>query len=263
MHRGFLKLHRKLLDWEWYTDNNTKNLFIHLLLKANIEDKKWRGIEIKKGQFLTSLETLKNETGLSIQQTRTALKKLESTNDITNESTNAYRLITLVNYSVYNEIKTDSNKQDNKQSNKRVTEYQQAEQQTSNKQVTGEPTTTKEFNNVNNDKKDNKEKNEKKKDYKQTFESGTFEKLNPEVKELFIEYLEIRDLKKIKSANIEKYIIRTIKEINSYDIDVQIDTLKKSVNGGYQGLFFPKETKQEKNNEIKNQLKNYTEGVEW
>jgi len=37
-----------MLDWEWYDDINTKVLFIHLLIKANWKEKKWRGIKIKR-----------------------------------------------------------------------------------------------------------------------------------------------------------------------------------------------------------------------
>jgi hypothetical protein len=41
---GYIKLHRKLVDWEWYTDIPTKTLFIHLLLVANHKPNKWRGM---------------------------------------------------------------------------------------------------------------------------------------------------------------------------------------------------------------------------
>ena len=30
----YVKISRKILDWEWYTDINTKVLFLHILLKA-------------------------------------------------------------------------------------------------------------------------------------------------------------------------------------------------------------------------------------
>jgi len=51
---GFIKIHRKLLEWEWYDDNNVKVLFLHLLLKANYKDKKYRGETLKAGTVLTS-----------------------------------------------------------------------------------------------------------------------------------------------------------------------------------------------------------------
>lgn len=39
---GWIKLHRKLINWEWYQDTNVKVVFLHLLLIANHEDKKWQ-----------------------------------------------------------------------------------------------------------------------------------------------------------------------------------------------------------------------------
>ena len=41
--QGFIALYRKMLDWDWYTDTNTKSLFIHLLLKANHKDVNYQG----------------------------------------------------------------------------------------------------------------------------------------------------------------------------------------------------------------------------
>jgi len=108
---GFIVLHRKMLDWEWYTEPNVFRLFVHLILKANYERKKWRGISINRGQFITSLQTLSDETGLSVSKVRTALNKLEMTNEITNTSRNKYRLISITNYNQYQ----DRNKQDDKQ----------------------------------------------------------------------------------------------------------------------------------------------------
>ena len=65
---GFITLHRRLLDWEWYSDINTKTLFIHCLLKANWEDKNWQGVNVKRGSFITSNQSLSAETKLTIQQ---------------------------------------------------------------------------------------------------------------------------------------------------------------------------------------------------
>lgn len=79
---GYIKLHRKIVDWQWYTDLPTRVLFEHLLLTANWQDNKWRDITIKRGQRITSLEHLSKETGLSVQNIRTSLSKLEKTRRI-------------------------------------------------------------------------------------------------------------------------------------------------------------------------------------
>ena len=48
----YIKLFRKMLNWEWYTDVNTKVLFLHCLLKANWKDGSWHGHKYKRGQFI-------------------------------------------------------------------------------------------------------------------------------------------------------------------------------------------------------------------
>ena len=117
---GFIVIHRKILDWEWWNDTNTTRLFFYLILKANWEDKKWRGITVKRGQVITGIFKLGQQTKMTVQQTRTALSKLKSTNEITIQSTNEYSLVTINKYNKYQDT--------NQQNNKRTTN----EQQTSN-----------------------------------------------------------------------------------------------------------------------------------
>jgi hypothetical protein len=142
--QGWISLHRTLLDWEWYTDSNTKILFIHLLLRANHKDSKWRGIEVKRGQVLTGRTKLAKETGLSEQQIRTSFKKLKSTGEITTKATSKLTIVTLLNWGAYQEKEKGSNQQINRKATN--------EQPASNQQVTTNNNDNKE-NNVNNDNK--------------------------------------------------------------------------------------------------------------
>ena len=98
---GWVKMHRSMMDSQWYTDINTNHLFMHCILKANTEDKKWHNEEIKRGQFVTSLPKLALETGLSQKQVRTSLKKLAESQNVADKSTNKYRIITVLNYGEY------------------------------------------------------------------------------------------------------------------------------------------------------------------
>lgn len=125
---GYIKLPRSFLHWEWYQDGNVWRLFLHLLMTVNYEDAKWCGIEVKRGSRVTSVAKLSEETGLSIQQTRTALDKLISTNEITKSTTAKYTVISVKNYDAY--------QQGNKQNNEEITNNQQTNQQSNNKVIT-------------------------------------------------------------------------------------------------------------------------------
>lgn len=118
---GWICLYKKLINWEWYQDGNTCRLFIHLLLLANYEDKRWHGILIKRGQLITSSEHLAKDLNLSRQQIRTAINKLKSTNEITTKSTNKYTLITIEKYEDYQNKEDKSNQQESQQLNNQIT----------------------------------------------------------------------------------------------------------------------------------------------
>lgn len=98
---SFLKLHRKILGWEWYSDPNTFRLFTHLLLTANFKINRWQGVEIQPGQLITGRKALAKELRLSEQEIRTSLNKLKSTNEITIKSTNKFSIITICKWAVY------------------------------------------------------------------------------------------------------------------------------------------------------------------
>lgn len=98
---GFVKIHRKLLQWGWYQDNVVKGVFIHILLTANFKDTLWMGRVIKRGQVVVGMQNLAAELGFTRQQVRTALNKLKSTGEITTEATNKFTLVTVVNWEDY------------------------------------------------------------------------------------------------------------------------------------------------------------------
>jgi hypothetical protein len=65
------------------------------LLKVNYSQKRWQGISINKGEFVTSYEKLAVETGLTVSKVRTALSKLEGTSYLKAETTSAYTKISI------------------------------------------------------------------------------------------------------------------------------------------------------------------------
>ena len=105
---GFIKLHRKITEWEWYTHETTFRVFFHLLISANYESKNWRGQTIKRGQLVTSQDKIALALGYvdskgkpKRQPIRTALSNLQKTGEITTKTTNRYTIITIKNYNKY------------------------------------------------------------------------------------------------------------------------------------------------------------------
>jgi len=132
---GWIKIHRKFLDWQWFEKSEAVHLFIYLLLKANHKDSQWQGIDIKRGQFISSLGKISTDTGISLQSIRTLLNKLEKTNEIELKSTNKFTIVTICKYECYQD--------ENEETNKQLTN----KQQTTNKQLTTNKNDKKEKNN--------------------------------------------------------------------------------------------------------------------
>ena len=138
----WISLYRKFMEWQWYKDVNTKTVFLHLLLQANHRPKKWLDIIVQRGQKATSIGAIAEETGLTVQNVRTSLKKLKSTNEITIKATSKYTLITIVKYDIY--------QNNNNQLTNTLTNDLTINQQTTNKQLTTNNNNNKEINNINN-----------------------------------------------------------------------------------------------------------------
>lgn len=98
---GYIKLDRKILEWEWYTDVNTCKLFLHMMLKANWKDGEYRGVEVPQGAFVSSYTELAQETGLSVKNIRTALKHLENTGEVAVNRQARFSMFTVRNYVSY------------------------------------------------------------------------------------------------------------------------------------------------------------------
>lgn len=142
---GWISIHRELLNkpiWQQSTPEQ-RVLLITILLMANHDENtwEWKGetYKVKPGQFITSLNSIEEKAGkgISVQNIRTALKRFEKLEFLTNESTKQGRLITIVNWELYQNERTKSTKG--------ITDSQQ----TANKQLTSN-------NNDNKDNKDNK-----------------------------------------------------------------------------------------------------------
>lgn len=143
---GWIKLHRELIDkamWKCSTPEQ-KVILITLLTMASHKENEWEWnnekYTIQPGQFITSLKSIveKSGLGISIQNVRTALVKFEKYEFLTSKSTNKNRLITITNWGLY------------QSQNDELTSNSTSNQQATNKQLT----TIKNVDNVKNDKED-------------------------------------------------------------------------------------------------------------
>lgn len=151
---GYIKIYRKLVRWGWYRNAIVKDTFLHCLFMANFTDQPFEGIIVKRGQFVTSYENLASDLGFTVQQVRTAIKKLKSTGEITSTSTNKFTIITVVNWEIYQGGEDFATS--------KLTSTLTNEQQTTNNQITNKQQTTnnklRKIRMIKNDKKDKKDK---------------------------------------------------------------------------------------------------------
>ena len=110
---GWICLHRKMQNWEWFKSNSDIfKVFVYLVFNANTGDKKWQAkYDVKRGQLITSLSTICSDTGLTIRAVRTVLSHLEKTGEISIKATNKNSIITICNYDAYQNQKTESDTQ--------------------------------------------------------------------------------------------------------------------------------------------------------
>ena len=107
----YIKLNRKILEWEWWSDINTSRLFIYMLLKANWKDTRFEGKLIPRGSFVSSIPKLSQETALTVREIRTAISHLKSTGEVTCKTYSKYTVFTVKNYCLYQSSDTQNDRQ--------------------------------------------------------------------------------------------------------------------------------------------------------
>lgn len=101
MKNGWISLHRKTIQTDWYTNIPAKVLAIHLLLRVNETPDTWHGVTIERGSFVTSRAHLSEETGLTERQVRTGISKLVASGFCTVTATKQSSIITVCKFDEY------------------------------------------------------------------------------------------------------------------------------------------------------------------
>ena len=84
-------------------------VFLYLLLSANTKDNEYKTITIHRGEVVRTQERIAEDTGLTRQQVRTVLCKLEATKEITKETRSGTVVISIVNYNKYQDSNQEVN----------------------------------------------------------------------------------------------------------------------------------------------------------
>ena len=107
MHRGWIKLHRALLDHWVIMDAFNLKLWISILLKAAHADTKFLHgnvlVNLQAGELITSLSKLAEMMNCSAKKIRTSLKLFEKEKMILVKTSNKWTHLTVCNYETYQE----------------------------------------------------------------------------------------------------------------------------------------------------------------
>ncbi|WP_164219325.1 hypothetical protein [Virgibacillus sp. YIM 98842] len=136
--KGFISLHRKLMDNPIWSDPNYLKLWIYCLFEASHKDREQlvgnKIVSLKRGQFVTGRFSLAEEMNKGVKPKQRLnertwwrhLNNFEQWGMLTIKSTNKYSVVTIDNYDVYQNVFSDNaHKTDHQLSNKSPTTDQQ------------------------------------------------------------------------------------------------------------------------------------------
>lgn len=134
---GYFKFYRELFKKPiWLNSSNEQRvILITLLAMANWKETEWdyygEKIKLNPGQFIASAPAIKercNSSEITIMKIRTALERFEKLDFLTvsliGKSTKSGKLITIVNWRLYQSNEEEDNRQNNRQNNKEITDRQ-------------------------------------------------------------------------------------------------------------------------------------------
>lgn len=101
MKSGWFKMYRSIIDWEWFKEHDMTCFFIYCLSNANLEDRTWRGVFVKRGQLLVSRSIVCRELGIEERRYRTIISRLQKSGEIEVDTSGPSTLITIVNWDRY------------------------------------------------------------------------------------------------------------------------------------------------------------------
>lgn len=250
--KGWISLHRKIQDcflWENDEPFDRRSAWIDLLLLANHKDAKTmfdgKPIVVKEGQRITSIRVLAQRWGWSTKKTTNFLKVLESENMIVKQSDRKKTLLTIVNYSIYQDV---GNSEETQKKHSGDTEETLRKHRL--------PTN-------NNDNNENNENNENNNNPPTPLEGGAGKKRTPrkkvvdllkeildakpsvltdKVTAVMYEWAEYKDQRKDKyvESGLTQQLNLAYKYTKLCGEDAVVDCIRKSIANNYQGITWDK-----------------------
>ena len=97
MKKGYLKISRKITEWEFWQTPVAVCWWVHLLFLAE-----WRtGKELQPGELITTIRQLKTECGLSVNTIKSYLEQFENAGQISVERNKFGTKITILKFEEY------------------------------------------------------------------------------------------------------------------------------------------------------------------
>jgi DNA-binding Lrp family transcriptional regulator len=101
---GWVKTHRKIIDWRYFKNSEIFHVWTTLLILANYKEGFTAdGTKLNAGQLMTSNKSLSEKTGLSESKIFRIIEKLKIEGQIEKQGSNKNTVITIVNYEIYQE----------------------------------------------------------------------------------------------------------------------------------------------------------------
>lgn len=217
----FVKIDRNILRWRWFKSPKTLQLFLYLILNANIKDADFETVTVHRGQLVTSYPALATVTSMSVQSVRTAIDHLKLTGEITVKSYPKFSVITILNYDKYQTGQQGEQQANNSQST--------GKQQSNNSQVT----TIKEYKEV---KKDKNERN---------ISDDVFAEFAKNDEVLLKALRDFEQMRKaIKAPLTDRARTLLISRLKKYPYRQWVDMLNQSVLNNWKNVYPPEQDKQ-------------------
>jgi hypothetical protein len=136
--KGFIGVHRKLMQNAVWTDPNYLKLWMYCMFKASHKPHEQlvgnQKVQLEKGQFVTGREVLAEEMNRGVKPKQRLndltwfryLKNLEKWEMLNIKSNNKFSVVTVANYEFYQgSLKKDEQQPEQQMNNKRTTDEQQ------------------------------------------------------------------------------------------------------------------------------------------